>query len=529
MRLPTRSFLSTLALVGAVGLVLVASLGGTSAYFAGALVLLIVSAVISMFRIDRRAPEPADTQAFMASVLNGRGYGGAYTIRSFTQFTSAGLEAGHVLVKFRGEIVFHEALFQPATPSPETFEGMPPRKIEWLRKVGALLERELGGPALGLMGRVPPDPFRATFVALRKPAGWSIEFSGSAWAVLEGDMWTWDLRNLSQSIDSLIVQGKPIGAYPAAVAPASPEGSAWLRTNLAAWREFEQEVAALQQQMDELRAERARAAMGGFFHDVQPGSVYHGSGESLTHQITDARYFLEFVSVDAASNAVVFALRSDKRWNAARRFSGTVAFDPGTSTVTVTAQTTAADAQPGAGPFLSVATAFEIELRWKAGSPPHIEGSSADLLLRLHEVGADELEKLLDHVRVRKREIAAATAPGRMYRGTVNIQGSERVLLVEFTAPTDGGAGQARVECAGWSGVFRLGEPDAGALADGTDVSLKSTSPVASGETGEAAPAGDAWNEILLRLHSGRFSGQVVAGEHRFVISQLAGLPSAPP
>ena len=185
-------------------------------------------------------------------------------------------------VKFRGELAFHEALYQPSAPPADAFKGLTARKVEWLRKTADMLERELGPQAGGIASRAPQDPYRATFVAVRKPGGWSVAFSGAAWAVWRGGAWTWDLSRLSQSVDSLVVHGKPLDAYPAAIALASHEGKTWLAAALAAWRDFEAEITALQQKIDDVRAARAREAMGGFFHDVQAGTSYLGTGESLT-------------------------------------------------------------------------------------------------------------------------------------------------------------------------------------------------------------------------------------------------------
>ena len=524
MRLPTRNFLTTVALAGAVALVVVASLGGVSGFFTGALVCLLLAAAVSFFRVDRRAPSESETQAFVTSVLGGRGYAGAFQIRSFSQMTSAGIEPGNVRVKFRGELTFHEGLFQPAAPPADVFKGFTARKIEWLRKSAEMLERELGSLATGLGGRAPRDPYQATYVAERRAGGWSLEFTGSAWASWRSGSWFWDLRNLSQSIDSLVVLGKPFGAYPDAVALGSAEGRAWLNTCLTAWREYEAEIVALQQKIDELRAERARQAMGGFFRDVQAGTTYQGMGESLSQQVPNARYFLEFVSAHAANQTVAFTLRSDHRWQAARPFSGTVSFEPGPARVTIHARTTAADAQPQAGPLLSVATGFELEMQWFSGEPARLEGSAVDLALRLVQVPPGDLAQLLEEVQVREREVATAIAPGAVYRGSVTVAGSERPLRIEFMPAIDPTAGAARVESGDWSGMFRV--VTAGEILENAfDVALEST--VRSASTRAAADAGSArdgsetWSRVLLKLASGRFEGSIVSGESRLAITQL--------
>lgn len=531
MRLPTRNFLTTASLAGAVGLVLIASLGGVSGLFAGAVICLIVAAAVGFLRVDRRAPTDADTQAYVAGVLHARGYAGAFRMRDFSQVTSPGIEPGHVRVKFRGELAFHDALFQPAAPPADAFKGFTPRKIEWLRRTAEMLERELGSQAAGLADRAPADPYRATFVAVRKAGGWSLPFTGSAWAVLRGDGWTWDLRNLSQSIDSLVVHGKPIGAYPAAVALATPEGKAWLTACLNAWRDYEAEVTALQQKIDEVRAARARDAMGGFFHDVQAGTTYHGTGESMTHQVGAARYFLEFTSAHAANHTVGFTLCSDRRWQAARAFSGSVAFDAATGRVTIQARTTAADAQPDAGPLLSVATSFDLDLQWFPGAPARLEGTAVDLVLRLAQASADELARVLDQVQAREREIAAAVAPGNIYRGTVAVESVERPLKVEFLSAMDSATGAARVESGEWSAMFRVviaGER----LEPGVDLALESTVPVVmprpAADAGKPSLGCEAWGLILLRLASGRLSGMIVSGESRLPVAQLVRTPSTP-
>jgi len=226
MRLPTRNFLTTAALTGAVGLVITASVSGASELFGGAVLCLLVAAAVGLLRVDRRAPTEDDTRMFIVGLLQARGYGDAFRLGDLTQVISHGIEPGHVRVKFRGELAFHEALYQPAAPPADAFKGFTARKIEWLRKTADMLERELGAQATNIASRVPADPYRATFVAVRKRGGWSMPFTGSAWAVRRGEGWTWDLRNLSQSIDTLVVHGKPIEAYPAAVALASPEGKA---------------------------------------------------------------------------------------------------------------------------------------------------------------------------------------------------------------------------------------------------------------------------------------------------------------
>lgn len=531
MRLPTRNFITTVSLAGAIGLVLVASLGRVPELFGAAILCLLVAAAVGVLRLDRRVPGEADTQAFMAGVLQGRGYSRAFRLRDFSQITSPGIEPGHVRVKFRGRIAFHEDLFQPATPPPEAFEGFTPRKIEWLRKTADMLERELGTTVTGLASRAPADPYRATFVALRKPAGWSLDFTGSAWAVLRDDRWTWDLRNLSQSVDSLIVHGKPLGAYPSAVAVATAEGKAWLASCLAAWREYEAEIANLQHRIDELRAARARDAMGGFFKDVQAGTSFHGTGESITQQVGAARFFLEFTSVHAANHTVAFTLRSERRWSAARPFAGTVAFDAGPVRVTIQARTAAADAQREAGPLLSVATPFELELLWQPGSPARLEGTAADFVLRLAQASPDELEKLLEQAHAHEREIAATLVPGGVYRGSVRAGAAELPLKVEFLPAIDLAAGAARVESGDWSGMFRvLTEGDR--LEPGFDVALESTTPVlvprVAADAGKVPVSGETWSVVLLRLASGGLSGMVVSGESRLPISQLVRTPPPP-
>jgi hypothetical protein len=531
MRLPTRNVLSSLSLAGAVGLVFVASLSGLSELFGGAVLCLLVAAAVSLMRVDRRVPTEDQTRAFVAGVLQARGYAGAFSIGGFSQLTSAGIEPGHVRVKFRGELAFHDALYQPSAPPADAFKGFTARKIEWLRKTAEMLERELGSQAAGLAARAPADPYRVTFVAVRKPGGWTLPFTGSAWAVRRGESWTWDLRNLSQSVDSLVVHGKPLAAFPAAVALASPEGKGWLNTCLAAWREYEAEVTALQQKIDEVRAARARDAMGGFFSDVQAGTTYHGTGESLTQQVGVARYFLEFTSAHAANHTVAFTLRSDRRWQLARPFAGTVAFDAASGRVTIQARTAAADAQRDAGPLLSVATAFDLELQWLPGSPARLEGTAVDLVLRLTQASPDELGRLVEEAHAREREIAAAIVPGGVYRGSVSVEGAERPLKVEFLPSVDLAAAAARVESGDWSAMFRVltgGE----ALEPGFDLALESTAPVVvarpAADAGKAVVTCETWSVLLLRLASGRFSGMVVSGEARLPISQLAPTPSPP-
>lgn len=529
MRLPTRNVLSSLSLAGAVGLVFAASLSGLSELFGGAVLCLLVAAAVSLVRVDRRVPTAEQTQAFIAGVLQARGYAGSFSIGGFSQLTSVGIEPGHVRVKFRGELAFRDALYQPSAPPADAFKGFTARKIEWLRKTAGMLERELGSQAAGLESRAPADPYRATFVAMRKAGGWTLPFTGSAWAVRRGESWTWDLRNLSQSVDSLVVHGRPLAAFPAAVALASPEGKAWLNTCLAAWRDYETEVTALQQKIDEVRAARARDAMGGFFSDVQAGTTYHGTGESLTQQVGVARYFLEFTSAHAANHTVAFTLRSDRRWQAARPFSGTVAFDAASGRVSIQARTAAADAQPDAGPLLSVASPFDLELQWISGSPARLEGSAVDLVLRLIQASPDELAQLLEQAHAREREIAAALAPGGVYRGSVALEKVERPLKVEFLPAIDAAVGAARVECGDWSGLFRVltvGDR----LEAGFDVALESTVPVpaprAAADAGEAPVTPETWSVLLLRLASGRFSGMVVSGESRLPVSQLVRTPS---
>lgn len=529
MRLPTRNFLVTAALAGAVGLVVVASVGDMSGLFGGAVLCLLLAAAVGFLRVDRRMPGESETQAFIAGVLQRRGYAGAFRIQNFTQVASPGIEPGNVRVKFRGELAFHEALYQPAAPPADAFKGLSPRKVEWLRKNAELLERELGGPASGLPGRAPMDPYRATFVAVRKAGGWSMPFTGSAWATLQDGGWAWDLRNLSQSVDTLVVHGKPLGAYPAAVVLASAEGKTWLAGCLAAWRDFEAELGTLQQQLEERRADRARGAVNEFFDKVQAGTTFWGPGESTTQQVAGARYCLEFLATDPGRASVAFTVRSDRHWSGARPFTGQVAFDPTGGRVTIAARTQASDAQRNAGPVLSVATAFNLELHWLPGAPARLEGAAVDLNLRLAHVSPEELERIVDRVHARERAISAAISPGMTYRGTVALPREERAVKVDFVAATTPAGGSARVESGDWSGMFRVavGESEAG-----YDVALEAVAKPGTMRSAVDAPAPeltpDRWERLYLKLNDAGFGGMAVSGNARLPIAHL-NRTSTPP
>jgi len=533
MRLPTRNFLSATSLVGAVAMVGVASATGASGYFGGALLLLGLAAAIGLARVDQRAPSEEETCAFISRLLTARGYGGAFFLRGFSQRVSPGIDPGNMRVRFRGEVVFREPLFQPCAPSGEVFKGFTARRIEWLRRSAEALERELGAEAAGLVERAPMDPHRATYVAVRQAAGWSLSFSGTAWAVAGSEEgWAWDLAGISRSVDTLIVQGKPLSAYPAAVALAAAEGREWLAACLSSWSGYEAEVLALQKRAEEMRAERARDAMGGFFHHVRAGVTYGGVGESLTRQLAEARYFLEFTAAHAGNHTVAFALRGQGRWQAARAFQGVVAFDGASGRVTIQARTSAGDAQPGAGPLLSVAASFEMELQWMAGTPARLEATAVDFLLHLAEVESGELARVLERVREREREVAGAIVPGAIYRGAVVIEGVENSLTVEFVTAVAGPMGAARVVCGEWSGMFqvRLAGP---AIEEGFDMALEAVAPVVVARRAADAPAASSgcgnWSALRLRLASGRLAGMVVSGEAQLKLSPLERLSMGSP
>jgi hypothetical protein len=470
--------------------------------------LMAGAGMLGLYGGERGVPSSTDTEAFLIGLLASRGYGGAFELKDLQHEVFTGGGSSKILVRFGADVVFSEPLYRVTDPPASLFEGFSPRRLSWVRKCIAQLVDENAAGAADLRARMPADVYQRKHVAAKTAKGAKARITGSASAASTPNGWVYNLEDFSGSLGTTAETGEPLGALGDPLILNNRDSERWVRETIVAWRRYEREVQALRQKVELARADHASRAIETFFTTVKAGTFFHGTGEASSRQQSPAYFFLEVVSADAETRGIVFLLRNDGVWSQARRFAGMVGYNEGEHVVEINAATRAEDAFANGGPIVGSEGAFTLRFHFTPGMPSGLSTFGGDLMLMLEEVAREGLEPIRVRAYSRRQRLVETMASGATFVGQASNTRGELALALTFVPGADRGAVMARLETAGWSGMFGVLERCNRYEAAGYDLVLEPVVNLGS-EKPQDPSSHDAWTRVALTVEEGQLSGRI--------------------
>lgn len=507
MRVGSRQTLSTLLLIVGAAIFLVSSLlGWSTLVFIG---LVVAGAgLFGLFGGERGVPSEVDTEAFLIGLLASRGFGGAFELKDIRHEIFTGGGSSRILVRFGAEVGFTEPLYRPSDPPAALFEGFNTRRLSWLRKVVAQLADEGAAGASDLRARMPADPYQRRHVALKTAKGAKATVSGSASATTTENGWVYTLEDFGGTLGTTAETGEPLAAFSEPLIMNNRDSERWVRETIVAWRRYEREVQAVREKIELARVDRASRAIESFYTSIKAGSYFHGTGEAASRQVPPGYFFLEIVSLDAATNGIVFLLRNDGVWSQARRFAGMVSYNEGDHVVEINAVTRAEDAFVNGGPVVGAEGAFALRFHFAPGMPAGLSSYGGDMMLMLEEVPREGLDPIRTRAYARRQRLVDAIAVGATYVGQATSSRGEFALALVFVPGADRASVMARLETEGWSGMFTVQERCNRYETSGVDLVLEPVVNLGS-EKPEDPTSHDAWKRVGLVVEDNLLTGRI--------------------
>jgi hypothetical protein len=278
-------------------------------------------------------------------------------------------------------------------------------------------------------------------------------------------------------------------------------------------------MAALQERAQAADVDNGERQVRAFFRTVRAGSIFHGSGRSVSGQHAPLHFLLEVRSVDSDASNLAFTLRNDGSWENARRFQASVAYDVSERIVWVHGRTGKADACDKGGPLIGAEAAFTLDFHFKPGNPAVLESFGGDIVMQLEEVSRARLRELRAGFFPRRRDVLDGLRPGASYEGRVSTQAGEAPFTLQFIEAAVGGRRvDARLECAGWSGLFHVVEnADSGAAGE-FDLVLEPASPSTPEEMAREG-GGSRWKRLQLSAVESGFRGLAESAAMSFEVA----------
>jgi hypothetical protein len=291
-------------------------------------------------------------------------------------------------------------------------------------------------PEFKSVGPLPTDPYQASILQLRSPAGAPFKFRGVVDAHRDGDRWVLALS--SGGFPDGAPAGEPRSAFADTAFVAGDTGDdsrlRVLTTDLLA---FADRATAARRDAESARVAAVEGRQKAFQSQIAPGRVFRGLVlEGGQPQGTPL--YLEIVA-SSSGNDVTALLHGEGSWHRARAFQGTWSADQGFENPVLSLNSRPDQAVGHGGPFLENTQTWSFALH----PDPHggLSDRSRHYQYQFQPLPPDQVPILKARLEEEFNGAMAATRPGLVYAGMASAKtsgASERILL-HFASRSEGG------------------------------------------------------------------------------------------
>lgn len=328
----------------------------------------------------------------------------------------------------------------------DTGEIVRPRAAEQydrLEAVAAELGTEAGAKLLELaeLGTPPADPLQLVFLEKTASAGLAIRATGHLVATRGPAGWV--IEATPGEFFPAIPLGKPRAHQPEqALIVSDPTFEKTVTDAIGARLVFADQLEAGRTEVTARLKQEREARQAALLVALQPGALFIGKADPLEKGAADSApgLVLEITSAKPQTRQVAVLLRNEGDWSDSRPFTGTWDVDDDYNMLRLTLATQGSQAVTDAGPQLADVGGWTINLELTPEG--RLAGDSPNHHYVFSRVPSPQLEKTRTRLSAAHNTALAATAPDRIYQGTITAKNGGEVTnaILRFTRQDADGA-----------------------------------------------------------------------------------------